>query len=643
MHTEDLLRRLRDDATPPEGAQSRVRARLQSRIAAPEALRTVREALTPSVHSEKVIWERIVRSLEPTAHTILSDLKSLVDAADGLRLSLWQRLLPRLQPIEETSSLFWGLKWVAAMLLIAFVVQLSPRMFWASQTIAESQTTLLPTRGNVYLLMDELWQPLNDELMLKAGMSIKTEEGQATIMLGDDGVIRMDRSTLIVLNDISDRLEPASELVPTVTLSSGRVWVQGLVPSNLRGITVETHVGFVTVNEGSVSVAQGETAKVEVFDRRVRVLHDGAEATLITGEWVQLSEGSALVTKEMSAARFSDPWVRENLSRDAVHRQEIAAQQQTRLAQRAGILPTSSLYPMKRAVEAVDLFLTLGEEAKLQKQIQYADTRLTEAAALIATGQTGAVALPLEEYRSTLLALATGSGDGTLAQFLLRQSVVQTTGEISAALPGDEGYIIKKVVLETSSALSDGPVNENDVQGGMLLDALAVLTQAVESGNVKGVEGMWSELEPQLAILRGSGSSLTSDVRKEAEAALGMLALSLEKQGQLAGIEAIDPAVRQEITAYLPPEESTPSLSESDVQAIVAGIKQRIFVYHMTQPRINQFMDELRALEDNPDQGRVLRRLYFALPDGPESFPEKVRQEIIKLSWKNASVEARGE
>jgi len=507
MSAEDLLRRLRDDANPPEGAQDRVRMRLQSRIAAPEALRSVRAELTPSSDAQKVIWERIIHSLQPTAHTVLSDLKSLVEAADGLRLSLWQRLLPRLQPIEETASFFRGLKWMAAVLLIAFVVQLSPRFLWAPQTIAESQASLLPTRGDVYLLMGELWQPLKDELVLKAGMSIKTEEGQATIMLGDDGVIRMDHDTAIILNDISDRLEPASELVPTVTLSSGRIWTQGLVPVNLRGITVETHAGLVTVNEGSISVAQGDTMKVEVFDRRARVTHNGAEATLITGEWAQLSEKSSLVTKKMSDARFNDPWVRENLSRDAVHRQEIADLQQSRLADRAGILPTSSLYPMKRAVEAVDLFLTLGEEAKLQKQIQYADTRLTEAAALIATGQTGAVALPLEEYRSTLLALATGSGDGTLAQFLLRQSVVQTTGEVSAALPGDEGYIIKKVVLETSSALSDSPAKEDDMQGGMLLDALAVLTQAVESGNVKGVEGMWSELEPQLAVLRGSGTT----------------------------------------------------------------------------------------------------------------------------------------
>jgi hypothetical protein len=41
-------------------------------------------------------------------------------------------------------------------------------------------------------------------------------------------------------------------------------------------------------------------------------------------------------------------------------------------------------------------------------------------------------------------------------------------------------------------------------------------------------------------------------------------------------------------------------------------------------------------LEGHADQGRILRRLYFALPGGPENFPERVRQEIIRLGWEKA-------
>jgi hypothetical protein len=332
--------------------------------------------------------------------------------------------------------------------------------------------------------------------------------------------------------------------------------------------------------------------------------------------------------------------VKGNLTLDAVHREEIAELQRERLAERARVLPTSTLYPVKRAVEAVDLFLTVGEEAKIQKKLQYADTRLTEAAALLAEGQTGAVAIPLEEYRSTLVALATGSGDATLAQFLLKQAVAQNAGDVSAALPGDEGYILKKVVLETSSELSDSVVPGEDVQGGLLLDALAVLTQTIESGNLQGLPEMWAELQPQIQILKSQGATaLKPEVRREASAALEMLALSLKKQEELGQTQKVDPILLGEIAAYLP-EEEIPVLSESDLQVIVAGIKQRIFVYHLAQSRLNQFSQELRALDGNPDQGRVLRRLYFALPGGPENFPERVRQEIIKLGWQRAGAVA---
>ncbi|MDD5623682.1 MAG: DUF5667 domain-containing protein, partial [Candidatus Peribacteraceae bacterium] len=504
---------------------------------------------------------------------------------------------------------------------------------------AEMQVTLAPTQGEVYVLMENLWQPLTEELKLEAGMRIKTLDGQASIILGDDGVVRLDANTIVQLLDASDRLEPASELVPTLKLFLGRLWVQGLVPSHLRGITVSTSDDSVTVNEGSVSISSDEeTVTVEVFDRRARVARGDEEAVLVSGERMQLRENSVLMTKKIPEARFGEEWVEDNLGRDAVHRQEIAQLQQEKLAARAGILPTSTLYPVKRAAEAMDVFLTFGEEARIQKKLQYADQRLTEAAALIKEGETDAVSVSLEEYRTTLIALATGSGDGTLAQFLLQQAVVETTAEISAALPGDAGYALKKVVLETSTTLSNDVVPEGDVQGGLLLDTLAALTQAVEEGKVSGLQQTWEELQPQLALLSESGSTLSPAVRKETMAALGELATTLAEQSVEGKTADLDPTLLTAVSAYLPSEESgPPTLSESDVMGIVAGIKERIFVYHLQQPRINQFLRELAALQGLPDQGRILRRLYFVLPEGPENFPERVQQEMIRLQWQKAA------
>lgn len=641
MSTEDLLLRLKRDLAPEAGAQDRIRARLRARMEAPQALRDVRHILTPTSQAKRAIWERISSSLLPArAHGILTEVRGWFVAPRDLKALLWRRLSPELVSVTPTRSVFWGVKWIATAVVFAFIVQMSPQILWAPRSVAVSETMLLP-HGDVSILVDDVWQPVNEEVTLRSGMRIKTgSDGQAGIVLGDDGVVRLDHDTMIDLVDLSDRMEPATELVPTLSLFTGRVWIQGLIPAKLRGLTVFTPVGLVTVNGGSVSIGGDRTMRAEVYDRSAVVTRGGKDIPLVAGEWILLKATGTPFAQKLQDDAYSAPWVQGNLTLDAVHRKEIAALQQARLAQRARILPTSSLYPVKRVVEAVDLFLTVGEEAKLQKQLQHADERLTEAAALLAQGQTGAVAIPLQEYRSTLVAVATGSGDSTLAQFLLKQVVSQNASDLAATLPGDQGYLLKQIVLETSSAVADGNAPE-DARSSRLLDTLSVLTQNVETGNLQALPDMWAQLQPQLQILKGNSSALPPETKRQATAALEMLALALDKQEETGLTQKVDPVLLQQIAAYLPTEE-TPSLSESEVQQIVAGIKQRIFVYHLTQARLNQFTQEMKQLEGHIDQGRILRRLYFALPGGPENFPERVRQEIIRLAWQRASQNSGG-
>ncbi|MEI8230779.1 MAG: DUF5667 domain-containing protein [Candidatus Peregrinibacteria bacterium] len=636
MSAEDLLRRLRGDCAPSAGAQERIAKRFAAIQRAPHALKSVRIALEPTPASRLSVWAHIASDLSAAhANSVLNDVRSWIAAAGQSPMRILRPALENLPTARKTSHLYRSLTWTAAFVLIAFVVHLAPTVLWAPSSVASSELSFTPTRGEAYVLMGELWQPVVGTLALKTGMQLKTGNGEASVVLGDTGVIRMDSQTTITLLDLSDHLTP-SEPVSTVALVSGRIWIQGLLPGSLPGITISSRADLVTVNEGSVSLERtAQSLSIEALDRSASVTHDGKEYLLVSGDRSQARDGSALAISHISSTQYKDAWIRDNLSRDAVHRQEIASLQQARLAERAGILPTSRLYSMKRAVEAVDLFLTLGEESRVQKKIEYADSRLNEAAALLAKGETGAVTLPLEEYRGTLVALATGSGDATLAQFLLRQAVSQSAGELAATLPGDQAYIIKKVVMETSSLVTDDAAHGQEVRADLLLDALSVLTQTVEEGNLKGVEGMWKELRPQLSGLRDHNALVSADTSKEVTSAMAMLALSIEKQKKESSEPALDAVSSEEIAAYLPPDDATAVLSASEIQTMVTVIKQRIFLYHYAQPRINQFTMELKNLETNPDQGRILRRLYFALPGGPESFPERVRQEILRLSWKN--------
>ena len=74
---------------------------------------------------------------------------------------------------------------------IPLVVRLSPLLFIAPHSIAQSPFMLLPTRGSVSILIGGVWQPVTEEMSFTKSALIRTEEGEATLVLHDDGVIRL--------------------------------------------------------------------------------------------------------------------------------------------------------------------------------------------------------------------------------------------------------------------------------------------------------------------------------------------------------------------------------------------------------------------------------------------------------------------
>jgi hypothetical protein len=399
--------------------------------------------------------------------------------------------------------------------------------------------------------------------------------------------------------------------------------MQGLVPSQLRGITVSTSHGQITVNEGSISIAEDDFVDVEVYDRSVAVLHNGEEVFLASGERTRLSEDNVLLVKKIPSKWFQRDWANQNLVRDAVHRHDI--------------LPTSRLYPVKRFAEIMDVFLTFDEQASIKKQLQAAETRLNEAAALIYNGDEASIALA--EYTDILEKISEGQNHGSLAEFLVQRALAESTSQISAALPGDESYAIKRTVLETSAALPESLAGEQDAQGALLLDGLAVMMKAVDEGKTDLITALWSDMQPYLLAFEDENLALQPIIYKEAQTLLSFLATSLHVANNRG--TRIDPELLDDIALYLPaPTDTTVvSLSEEEIMQIVQNIRGKIFLYDMTKSRINQFIAEMKALDSHPDQGRILRRLALSLPEGPENFPKRVYKEIVKLRWANAAQE----
>ncbi|MEK7590996.1 MAG: DUF5667 domain-containing protein [Patescibacteria group bacterium] len=652
MDPEEALKSLRNAVQPTSDARLRIKMKMHARIKSThlraslsgaqanlcppvadfglqaQVLRDLARSMKPESSVSSRIWSGIQSAIEPASVRPLFDrIRTILQPQLHMQEILFRRLQPRLVPLY-VPLVHRSIRWTAAFAVFLFVVRLSPLLFIAPHSIAQSPFMLLPTRGSVSILIGGVWQPVTEEMSFTKSALIRTEEGEATLVLHDDGVIRLGPNTTVALHDTADRPDPALH-DPTLTLHSGKIWMQGLVPSNITGLTLATPQGRIELHEGSFSAVAGDTVELRVWDRRVHFAHEGEEIQLLAGERTELATDMAVQTRKISPQLYDESWVVENLRRDAVHRREIAQLQHERRAAIAGILPNSRLYAVKRAAEAVDVLLTFGEQAKAEKRLAQASTRLNEAAALLVEGSEQANE-PLEEYRKMLLQIATGSGDGSLVQFMLKQELAEATADTAAALPSDDAYVLKKAVLEASAAVPGSSVGIDDVQGVLLVDTLSSLMRSVEEGNVETAKTIFGELQPYMASLDQKDSQLSPAMRAEAKASLGTFAVALQAFEDEVG--GIDEEFLADVSRYLPQVTTVAarSLSDEEVQALAQAIYNRIFVYKQPRSRWNQLLAESRALDGHSDQGRVLRILYRTLPENGLARYVKTEFERVK-------------
>jgi hypothetical protein len=639
MTPDSIFRRLQADLSPEHAAKNRVRGILQKRIGASHLLAKATLEATPTRSQHASTWQQIAGRIDsvvakPLFERIRTFLAPDVSVQQLTKMHLLSRLEPAPVPLRVRSY-----RWIAAFVIVALLVQISPVLFVATPTIAESAVVLVPTVGQVELSLHNLWQPVGGQVTLNQEVSMRTQNGEATILLHDNGNVRLANATTLTLHDVSDHSSPSFN-GPTMTLTSGTAWLQGLLPDNVRGFTIATPQGDITVHGGSVSVAvTGSATHVEVWDRYATVSGHGKDIALVAGESIDVGDHALSAVHQLPSDAYKGPWVAQNIERDAVHQREMAEMQEERRAAQAGILPTSPLYAVKRAAEAVDVMLTLDPQAKVQKRLDQATTRLNEAAALIAAGDSGAQ-VALDEYKQTLMSVASGSGGDSNTQALVQQTVAENTAQLSAALPDDSSYALKKTVLEASAQIPDGDVGPGDVSGMLLVDTLDALQQAVQSGSGSDVHATLQTLVAYLPSLNSTGSTLKPEVKKEALSLLSDVAAAAQSQ-TVSGVR-VSSDIASVLSPYLPKVASVParaitvaevlpSLTDEELDAAVHASLHRIFdIFNMPQSRENQLRIEMKAFQGSPDEGRYLRRLYADLPDG-STLQQLVRHAIQML------------
>jgi len=637
--SERLLRDLRSHLHPAGDVHARIRSKMQARMSAPAFLAQAREAIRPDIVRQRSVWARISSAVGAVRPAGLFDrLRDVLVPDSSVQETVWNRMLGRLQPSAVPVLLSRPIKLVAAFAVLILVARLGPQVLFAPPTIADATVSVFPTTGQVSILRNGLWQPLQGELTLQKAATIQTgNDGQATVVFYDNAVVRLAPNTTISINDFSDRPKPAA-VTPTFSLQQGDLWVMGLVPSDVEAISVGTNEALVAIHEGSVALHQNATTSIEVWHRSATVERRGHETPLLAGERMDLSKGTDPVVQKMEASAYDQPWVTDNLTYDAVHQHEIAQMQEERQAAAAGILPDSNLYGAKRMMEAVDVLFTFTPEARARKLLSQANTRLDEAAALLARGSGSAAEEPLREYHDTLMAVATGSGTDTAVTSLVAQEVAQASADVSAALPDDSAYALKQTVRDTMAALPDTAPGTPSAAMAGLLDQLSLVKQKAEQGEWQEATTDFEQLQAQMPSA-DNVSPLSASEQDEVNAMFSSVADAIDANKPTAVAAAPDtsPTLVQRRALELAQGTGTatsasarPARTPAEITDEALQIYNRIVkTYRTPEGQASQLRLEVNRLQGDSDRGSIFRQLYHMF--GAGDLRQYVKSQLMQI------------
>ncbi len=629
MSLERTLQQMAENITPSDAKRHAMKAHIQARIR-PNALLSAVSKAVPSASLQLSLKERILRTIRPELSQSLESLASSIDLAPSRLQSLRSVILSRLQPLKHAPVVHMGFKWAATFAVFLLIIRSMPIILLVPALQAEVGVQLVPGGENVSMYVGGVWRDVHETQIISSAAMIRTGSAGASLVLSNDGVLRLAPDTTLKLHDISDRSQMKIQ-GPTATLIRGKMWVLGLLPPIVEGLVIETSNGTLSINAGSASVEDdgNGTVTVELYDRGATLQNEKQTSFLVFGEKVVLKDGKTFGIQNMPTRVFSDGWVKNNLSQDAVHRSEIAKLQEERRAAIAGILPTSYFYSAKRMAEKVDVFFTLTHDGRTEKRIQQANTRLSEALALIRDGQDSEASAPLAEYKNSLVALASDEDDN-LVKYLIKKQIADaslslTTGDDN---PDVNIQLLRDAVTQVGAAIPDADLKPRDIEGYVLVDRLTMINQILSKNeNIALAVSEYAEISPYIAGLLAGSDGAHPLLQKEARSLL-VTTSSLIKTVSKSHADNIFVAMKSDLDKYLPPEPEQVLVSEAELSRQIQAILKRIFIFRHPISRYNQLLAEMRDLQSNPNRGTLLRRLKSALPEGLGAY---VNTEIKKL------------
>jgi hypothetical protein len=595
------------------------------------------------VHTEKLRSSVLSRIAHPKTTDSLQEIRRVFTPSFARMMELRAEVLDRIvnwQPIPEP---LWhrSLKPIAITAALVMVLRIAPTFFIATPLQASSESMLMPA-GFVSITDGAEWSIVEEQLKLTQGGTVRTgNESSATILLGDR-LLRLGENTEV--NVLDTAFDPESTyLSPIARVIYGQVWVTSLFPEALfAGTTVSLPQGTLALKKGSVNVyADPQQTTVQVFYGFAHVAAIGDDPVdLIQGDQLTLNPKSYsqhVITESLR----KEEWVQSNLSKDAVHRMEVAEKQQELAEASAGILSDSIFYSLKLGSEALDLGFTLSAKARQEKRLQHAQTRLNEAVTLIHAGKTDAAKEPLAAYRETIRSFASITEEE--ARALLNEYFVTSSATVSSALPHSDLYIAKEEVLKAATESAAAGISTAEVDLFLLTDALLGIQNLIEVREFVQAGIVFNGIEKPVASVLANqelGETVVEkNTLKAIKATLRAMVFSLDQAVETTSPEEVKmlSALKDRITLNLPQSQTTLVVEEPQAECMALREELRltnrilsdIYSHVTSRGQRNRVLYWLAHLpECQKSSSRILVRIMNKVPVYTRSFVWEALQKL---------------
>lgn len=259
---------------------------------------------------------------------------------------------------------------------------------------------------------------LGNELDLYPGFNInpsdkiKTYSGFVELIFEDTSVLRVDKSSEVIVDEIKS-FDGRTD--STLSVKSGSVWFNAFGGGNrLSEYNFKTSDLLVEIDDDSVINLEANElyGQVSVFDESAEVNYrkDGEfeRSVLRKGDLIKVKReqgsvsviDSVLLANQMESSERN--WYLDNLKKDRIYEASLLENRLLASKEKVKITSDSLWYPLKEAQRATKLALTMDPVKKAEVELEIADEKLHEAQILAVEGKSELAEKAIEDYKKNV-------------------------------------------------------------------------------------------------------------------------------------------------------------------------------------------------------------------------------------------------